>query len=100
MLPHPLWKFSSNKESDSDNDVQVCLFVKDHSGEGHKLFKQTLKASNANNSSIKVIGISKLRSHYSSYESRRRLCDSHDLFCCDERIVEMLPKMIGKSFFR
>jgi len=48
----------------------------------------------------KVIGYSKLRSKYGSHEERRRLCASYDLFLSDDRILPLLPKLLGKAFFK
>ena len=48
----------------------------------------------------KVIGISKLKANYHSYEEKRRLAASYDLFAADARIIPILPKLLGKSFFK
>jgi hypothetical protein len=44
----------------------------------------------------KVIGISKLRTKYESFESKRELCKLYDLFLADDRIIPSLPKLIGE----
>jgi ribosome biogenesis protein UTP30 len=44
-----------------------------------------------------VIGVSKLRSKYESHEAKRALCAAYDLFLADERIVPVLPKLLGES---
>lgn len=43
----------------------------------------------------KVIGLSKLRSKYESHEAKRNLCAQYDMFLADERIIPLLPKLIG-----
>ncbi len=48
---------------------------------------------------MKVIGISKLRSKYKPFEAKRQLCASYDLFLADERVIELLPPLLGKTFF-
>jgi ribosome biogenesis protein UTP30 len=48
----------------------------------------------------KVVGISKLKTKYESYEAKRQLCASYDLFIADERVLPSLPKLLGKSFFK
>ena len=48
----------------------------------------------------KVIGLSKLKTKYESFEAKRQLCASYDLFVADERILPSLPKLLGKSFFK
>ncbi|KAJ0989003.1 hypothetical protein J5N97_007359 [Dioscorea zingiberensis] len=47
-----------------------------------------------------VITLSQLRSDYRPYEARRRLCDSHDLFFADRGVIPLLPRLIGKHFFK
>ena len=43
----------------------------------------------------KVIGLSKLRSKYESHEAKRNLCAQYDMFLADDRIIPLLPKLIG-----
>ncbi|ORX98258.1 ribosomal protein L1 [Basidiobolus meristosporus CBS 931.73] len=74
--------------------VDVCLFTKDP----QKEYKQLLEKKGVKRIS-KVIGISKLRAKYKTYEAKRELCQSYGLFLADARIIPMLPKLIGKKFF-
>lgn len=48
----------------------------------------------------RIIGISKLKARYKSYESRRQLLAEHDIFLADSRIVTMLPNTLGKIFYK
>lgn len=81
--------------------VDICMFVKDDkSGAGHKAAKKKVEKF-ANKAGVaKVIGTSKLRTKYESFESKRNLCREYDLFLADDRILPSLPKLIGKSFFK
>lgn len=47
-----------------------------------------------------MIGISKLKAKYKSYESRRQLLAQHDIFLADDRIVTYLPQVLGKVFYK
>ena len=47
----------------------------------------------------KVISIKKLEAKYRSFESRRQLRDSYDLFLADDRIITHLAKFLGKTFY-
>ncbi|EGE09277.1 hypothetical protein TEQG_08228 [Trichophyton equinum CBS 127.97] len=47
-----------------------------------------------------VIGFSKLRDRYKSFESRRQLLAEHDLFLADDRIILRLVNTLGKIFFK
>ena len=48
----------------------------------------------------RVIGLSKIKSRYKSYESRRQLFSEHDVFLADDRIITFLPTVLGKIFYR
>lgn len=85
-LPHPLR---------SSTTSTICLIVKDP----QRTFKDLVAASSLSATITKVIGISKLRAKYRTFESRRALCASHDMFLADSRIVLMLPALLGKPFY-
>lgn len=90
-LPHPLL---------SPEGAGICLFVKDHKGEGHKEAKRMVARFERKGGVAKVVGLSKLRTKFESHEAKRELCKLYDLFLADERILPSLPKLIGKSFFK
>lgn len=46
-----------------------------------------------------MIGLSKLKARYKSYESRRQLLAEHEVFLADDRIITLLPKILGKIFY-
>jgi len=89
-LPNPIYNVQ---------DTEICLFVKDHKGEGHAESKSKVKAEKIPGIA-KVLGVSKLKSKYESHEKKRQLCNSYDLFLADDRILPSLPKLIGKTFFK
>ena len=74
--------------------AEVCLITKDP----QRLYKD-LVAKHDVKSIKKVIGVDKLRLKYKPYESKRILCGSYDLFLADERVLPILPKLLGKTFF-
>lgn len=37
------------------------------------------------------------RTKYESHESKRKLCNSYDIFLADERVLASLPKLIGAA---
>ena len=75
-------------------ETEVCLIVKDPQRE----FKDKIEAKGIT-SVKKVIGVSKLRAKFKQYEAKRQLCSSYDLFLADDRVLPMLPHLIGKVFF-
>ena len=47
-----------------------------------------------------VLKLSKLKSDYKSFEAKRKLYDSYDMFFADRRLVPLLPMVLGKQFFK
>ena len=73
---------------------EICLIVKDP----QKAIKQRLEKHPVDGV-VKVIGLSKLRSNYKTFEAKRNLCDGYDLFLADRSVLPMLPRLLGKTFF-
>lgn len=90
-IPHPLV---------TREGAEICLFVKDHDGSGQKEVKQRLEKLEKNGGVSKVIGVKKLKTKYESFEAKRELSKAYGLFLADDRILNILPKLIGKSFFK
>ncbi|KAL2481133.1 Ribosomal protein L1p/L10e family [Abeliophyllum distichum] len=90
-LPHPLLDLTS----------ELCLIIDDrpHSPTPpSEDIKKLIKSQNIPVS--KVLKISKLKTNYKPFEAKRKFCDSYDLFLVDKRVVHLLPKLLGKQFFK
>ncbi|KAJ8530274.1 hypothetical protein K7X08_037109 [Anisodus acutangulus] len=89
-FPHPLHDVSS----------ELCLIIDDrpNSNLTSDAAKKIIKSQNI--PITKVIKLSKLKTNYKPFEAKRKLCDSYDLFLVDRRIVHLLPKLLGKHFFK
>ncbi|KAK2616910.1 proteasome-interacting protein cic1 [Conoideocrella luteorostrata] len=48
----------------------------------------------------RVIDFGKLRAKYGQYEAQRKLFSEHDVFLADDRIINRLPKVLGKTFYK
>jgi ribosome biogenesis protein UTP30 len=73
---------------------EICLITKDPQREYKDLVaEKELKAIS------KVVGVSKLKAKFKPYEAKRQLCASFDLFLTDDRVMAVLPRLLGKSFF-
>ncbi|KAG6407645.1 hypothetical protein SASPL_130641 [Salvia splendens] len=48
----------------------------------------------------KVFKLGKLKSDYDSFESKKKLFDSFDLFLADKSVEAMLPKVLGRVFYK
>jgi ribosome biogenesis protein UTP30 len=85
-LPHPMY----------DGKSEICFLAKDP----QKQYKEILMRTNPVPGITKVIGLEKLKKNYKDVESKRALADAFDLFLCDSRIVEMMPKVLGTIFYK
>lgn len=93
-LPHPLYQLDGNHE--------VCLIIGDRPTERHQMGKKSAKEQLEKEGLkiAKVIPLSKLKTDYFSYEAKRKLCGSYDIFLADDRILGKLPKLLGKAFYK
>jgi len=83
-IPHSLF----------EQDIEICLFTKDpQKFYKEKLVEQGVKVA-------KVIGLTKLRKNYGTFEAKRKLGSSYDLFLADDRILPSLSKALGSTFFK
>ncbi|KAI5122816.1 hypothetical protein M0805_000158 [Coniferiporia weirii] len=72
----------------------VCLITKDPQRE----YKDLLESHNIKFIS-RVVGVTKLKGKFKPFEARRMLMKENGLFLADERVVPLLPKLLGKIFF-
>lgn len=91
-LPHALHA--------GDEQLSVCLITADP----QRAYKDIV-ASEAFPAELRakigrVIDVTKLRAKYSQYEAQRKLFSEHDVFLGDDRIVNRLPKILGKTFYK
>ncbi|KAK9365784.1 ribosomal protein L1p/L10e family-domain-containing protein [Lipomyces kononenkoae] len=87
-VPHPIYNV---------DNTSICLITKDP----QRLYKDILLVDE--NSLVKdkvarIVGISKLRTKFKTFEARRQLRDEYDLFLADDRVVPMMPELLGKTF--
>jgi ribosome biogenesis protein UTP30 len=48
----------------------------------------------------RVVDFGKLKAKYSQYEAQRKLFNEADIFLGDDRIINRLPKVLGKTFYK
>ena len=83
----------------------VCLIVKDFE-KGIKpdheptvnYYNEMLAAKGIDNIT-QVISLRELKVEYKQYEAKTSLCQKFDIFLVDERILRMVPKLLGKQFY-
>ncbi|KAI9450220.1 ribosomal protein L1p/L10e family-domain-containing protein [Lactarius psammicola] len=75
-------------------DSAVCLITKDPQREYKDLLEQTgIKFIN------RVVGVEKLKGKFKPFEARRALLRENALFLADDRVIPLLPRLLGKIFF-
>ena len=107
-IPHPLHKVvkvadtpdeydDTSNDDDSLEEAEVCIIVKEESKPWVK--DMVDKFPNELRCVKKVLGLQSLRNKHKRYDQRRVLLDRFDIFLCDDRILPMVGKAIGKNFF-
>lgn len=80
-----------------NQNAEVCIFTKDP----QRSYKNALMAETAATHGMvaRIIGVSKLKGKFKSYESRRQLLNMYDIFLSEDSVVTTLPKLLGKVFY-
>lgn len=90
-VPHALNK--------SEN-LSICLIVADPQRAVKNLVTDPSFPTSLSSQINKIIGYTKLKARYKTFESRRQLLSEYDLFLADDRIVTRLPETLGKVFYK
>ncbi|KAF9046374.1 ribosomal protein L1p/L10e family-domain-containing protein [Panaeolus papilionaceus] len=72
----------------------VCLITKDP----QRQYKDLLEAHSIKFIS-RVVGLEKLKGKFKPYDARRALLKENGLFLADERVIPLLPKLLGSKWF-
>jgi ribosome biogenesis protein UTP30 len=75
-------------------DSSVCLITKDPQRE----YKDLLEQAGVKFIS-RVVGVEKLKGKFKPFEARRALLRENALFLADDRVIPLLPRLLGKIFF-
>lgn len=72
---------------------EFCCFVKDPQSHWKAKFAEEGIKIN------KTVGLTKLRNNYKTFDEKRKLVQSYDLFFVDDRIMPLVGPLIGKNFY-
>ncbi|KAI5677694.1 hypothetical protein M9H77_08644 [Catharanthus roseus] len=95
-LPHPLHSFLNDS-------LNLCLIIDDRSIKSPYRITSEAVQKRIKSEGIpitRVLKLSKLKSEYNSFEARRNLYNLFDMFLADKRIFPLLPKLLGKQFYK
>ncbi|KAI5464966.1 ribosomal protein L1p/L10e family-domain-containing protein [Mariannaea sp. PMI_226] len=91
VLPHAL---------NTDESSTICLIT----AEPQRAYKDIIASeefpAELGKRITRVIDFGKLKAKYSQYESQRKLFSEHDIFLGDDRVINRLPKVLGKTFYK
>ncbi|KAL3469963.1 hypothetical protein BJX99DRAFT_251577 [Aspergillus californicus] len=90
-LPHSL---------NASPSLSICLITADPQRSVKNIVTDPSFPEHLSSRIDKVIGFSKLKDRYKSFETRRQLLSEHDVFLADDRIVMRLVKTLGKIFYK
>ncbi|KAL8793803.1 MAG: hypothetical protein Q9195_003633 [Heterodermia aff. obscurata] len=89
-LPHSL---------NTSSQTSICLITADPQRTFKDVVAHPSFPSELGKRITKVVGVSKLKAKYKSFESRRQLKSEHDIILADARIITLLPPILGKAFY-
>ena len=90
-LPHTL---------NASSNTSICLITPDPQRQFKDAVAHPSFPSSLSQRIAKIISVDKLEKKYHSFESKRQLRDSYDLFLADDRIISYLAKILGKTFYK
>ncbi|KAA8646952.1 hypothetical protein EYZ11_012238 [Aspergillus tanneri] len=93
-------KISIPHSLNSSSSLSVCLITADPQRAVKNIVADSSFPQHLSSRIDKVIGFSKLKSKYQSFESRRQLLSEHDVFLADDRIIMRLVNTLGKIFYK
>lgn len=90
-MPHAL---------NTDDDTTICLIVADPQRAFKDLIEDESFPVELRKRVTRVIDVNHLTKKFKSYEAQRKLFAEHDVFLGDDRIINRLPKALGKTFYK
>ncbi|KAJ6786708.1 hypothetical protein PWT90_08280 [Aphanocladium album] len=92
VLPHRL--------NADDESLSVCVITADPQRAYKNIVASDEFPAELRKRIGRVIDVTKLKAKYSQYEAQRKLYSEHDVFLGDDRIINRLPKILGKTFYK
>lgn len=90
-IPHPL---------ESTSSATICLITADPQRNFKDVIEHPSFPADLRPRITRVVGLSKLKAKCKQYEERRKLYAEHDIFLADDRVVTLLPQVLGKTFYQ
>lgn len=84
----------------TDDDTTICLITADPQRAYKNLVADAAFPADLRKRITRVIDVNHLTKKFKSYEAQRKLFAEHDIFLGDDRIINRLPKALGKTFYK
>lgn len=84
----------------TDDDTTICLITADPQRAYKDLVADAAFPADLRKRITRVIDVDHLTKKFKSYEAQRKLFAEHDIFLGDDRIINRLPKALGKTFYK
>lgn len=84
----------------ADDETTICLITADPQRAYKDLVADAAFPAGLRQRITRVVDLAHLTKKFKSYEAQRKLFAEHDVFLGDERIINRLPKALGKTFYK
>ncbi|KAL1893360.1 proteasome-interacting protein cic1 [Sporothrix stenoceras] len=84
----------------TDDDTTICLITADPQRAYKDLVADAAFPADLRKRITRVIDVDHLTKKFKSYEAQRKLFAEHGIFLGDDRIINRLPKALGKTFYK
>ncbi|TPX08535.1 uncharacterized protein E0L32_010022 [Thyridium curvatum] len=91
VLPHAL---------NTDPETTICVITADPQRHYKNLVASDAFPEELRKRITRVIDLTHLKAKFNQYEAQRKLRGDHDIFVADDRIINRLPKVLGKVFYK
>ncbi|KAI1736502.1 electron transfer flavoprotein alpha-subunit [Xylaria scruposa] len=85
---------------ETDTEKGICLIVAEPQRHYKNLVADPEFPDDLRKNVSRVIDFGKLKKKYKAYETQRALYAEHDIFLADTRIINRLPGLLGKTFYK
>lgn len=84
----------------TSTELRICLITADPQRAVKNLVADPTFPEDLKSRITQIIGLTKLKERYKTFETRRQLIAEHDIFLADDRIINRLPGALGKIFYK
>ncbi|KAI0398569.1 electron transfer flavoprotein alpha-subunit [Xylariaceae sp. FL0594] len=85
---------------ETETDKGICLIVADPQRHYKNMVANDEFPADLRKNVSRIIDVGKLKKKFAAYEKQRALFSEHDVFLGDTRIINRLPNILGKTFYK